>query len=165
MGENDPLWRQFRGSSSVEILGYFKIAKAPVYPEQIAAKLGVHVHRVPNPGWVGACRGDEKEAHIWLNQDAPLVHQRFTLAHELGHLLLHRLGTEFRDISTGILSSSREESEANAFAEALLMPRAEITNLVYLSELTIEQMAALFMVRPSVVATRLEHCRRGRSDL
>ena len=59
------------------------------------------------------------------------MRQRFTVAHELGHLLLHGYTTphadsnfrvRFRDAesSTG---SVREEIEANQFAAELLMPR------------------------------------------
>lgn len=57
--------------------------------------------------------------------------QRFTIAHELGHFLLHR-GTklhfdedfriDYRD-ATSSDATKREEIEANAFAAALLMPR------------------------------------------
>lgn len=51
---------------------------------------------------------------IVLNQDQPADRLRFTLAHELGHLVMHRFPT------------SEMENEANAFAGALLMPAADI---------------------------------------
>ena len=55
--------------------------------------------------------------------------QRFTIAHELGHFLLHEHGTyvdkattaRFRANEAGS-GSIREEREANQFAAALLMP-------------------------------------------
>jgi Zn-dependent peptidase ImmA (M78 family) len=55
--------------------------------------------------------------------------QRFTIAHEIGHLVLHDLGevhvdkVNFRS-SLSSTAENVEEVEANAFAAALLMPRA-----------------------------------------
>ena len=52
---------------------------------------------------------------IVLNSEQPSDRLRFTLAHELGHLVMHRFpGPEM-------------ETEANDFASALLMPKNEIT--------------------------------------
>lgn len=52
---------------------------------------------------------------IVLNSEQPADRLRFTLAHELGHLVMHRFPTP------------EMESEANEFASALLMPKSEIT--------------------------------------
>jgi Zn-dependent peptidase ImmA (M78 family)/transcriptional regulator with XRE-family HTH domain len=53
---------------------------------------------------------------VFLNKQLPADRMRFTLAHEIGHIVLHRYPTE-----------SMEE-EANHFAGALLMPRNDIHN-------------------------------------
>jgi Zn-dependent peptidase ImmA (M78 family) len=55
--------------------------------------------------------------------------QRFTIAHELGHLVLHDVGEVHVDkvnyrSSLSSTAEDVEEVEANAFAAALLMPRA-----------------------------------------
>lgn len=52
---------------------------------------------------------------IVLNGDLPASHQRFALAHELGHLTMH----------SGVPSDDLEQ-EANQFASALLMPSDDI---------------------------------------
>lgn len=52
---------------------------------------------------------------IVLNSEQPADRMRFTLAHELGHLVMHRFPTPSM------------EAEANEFASALLMPKHEIT--------------------------------------
>jgi Zn-dependent peptidase ImmA (M78 family)/transcriptional regulator with XRE-family HTH domain len=52
---------------------------------------------------------------IVLNQDQPADRMRFTLAHELGHLVMHKF------------PSPTMEVEANDFASALLMPKNEVT--------------------------------------
>lgn len=51
---------------------------------------------------------------IVLNSEQPADRLRFTLAHELGHLVMHRF------------PSPTMEEEANAFASALLMPASDI---------------------------------------
>lgn len=50
--------------------------------------------------------------------------RRFTLAHEIGHYVLHRQYGYFRDMlkTLGDYSDDTEEMEANTFAGALLMP-------------------------------------------
>jgi Zn-dependent peptidase ImmA (M78 family) len=65
--------------------------------------------------------------------------QRFTIAHELGHLLMHPgrsvivehlrrpARVNFRDARSG-LATDREEIEANQFAAGLLMPRRFLEN-------------------------------------
>ena len=63
-----------------------------------------------------------------LSVDGPLRH-RFTIAHELGHYVLHsRLG-KIR-LEAGRKGSNRTEWEANWFAAALLMPEAEFRDAV-----------------------------------
>ncbi|MFZ2726845.1 MAG: XRE family transcriptional regulator [Methylococcaceae bacterium] len=51
---------------------------------------------------------------IFLNKDRPADRMRFSLAHELGHLIMHSQ------------SSEKMEEEANIFASELLMPRNDI---------------------------------------
>lgn len=69
-----------------------------------------------------------------VNRDIPQDRLRFTMAHELGHLVLH-LRSIPRSFDDGI------EREAHAFAGAFLLPRAEIRP--QLRNLTIEKLAQL----------------------
>lgn len=71
-----------------------------------------------------------------MNANNAEVRQRFTIAHELGHLVLHKgkrlvvdraVRVNFRD-SVSSLATDREEMEANAFAAGLLMPSAAVTD-------------------------------------
>lgn len=66
---------------------------------------------------------------IFVNDALPADRERFTLAHELGHIVLHRY--PLPDM----------ENEANQFASAFLMPAADIAP--DLQRLTIERAAAL----------------------
>ena len=74
---------------------------------------------------------------IGVNQTHPVTRQRFTIAHELGHLLLHRgralvvnsATVNLRD-GRSSLATDLEEIEANAFAAELLVPRAHVLRFV-----------------------------------
>lgn len=75
---------------------------------------------------------------IVVNSTHPRVRQRFTVAHELGHLLLHDYTTphadsgfkvRFRDLRSSD-GSVKEEIEANQFAAELLMPSALVLKRV-----------------------------------
>jgi IrrE N-terminal-like domain len=58
-----------------------------------------------------------------MGVDGPLRH-RFTIAHELGHYVLHSLAGK-KPIIAGRRGSNRVEWEANWFAAAFLMPTKE----------------------------------------
>lgn len=70
---------------------------------------------------------------VFINESAPADRKRFTLAHELGHLVMH----------AEIDGLANIEREANEFASSLLMPKEDIQHELY--ELTIEKLAALKM--------------------
>ena len=70
------------------------------------------------------------QAIIGVNKDHAPVRQRFTIGHEIGHLLLHdhdevHVDRDFRvRMRSGASSqgTDRDEMEANRFAAELLMP-------------------------------------------
>lgn len=53
---------------------------------------------------------------FWVNSRKPLDRVRWSLAHELGHLVLHEEAP---------IDSAAAEAQANSFASAVLMPRSE----------------------------------------
>lgn len=93
----------------------------PQGPEAIAVRLGAEVRYEPlsKDGW--CLRGPAKIV-IKLNSNAPATHQRFTLAHEVAHLIF---GTK-TDIADrgfeGYDSKSPAERQADALASQLLLP-------------------------------------------
>jgi len=68
---------------------------------------------------------------IVLNQDQPADRMRWTLSHELGHLVMHKF------------PSPDMETEANNFASALLMPKNEITIALRSRKVDMARLAAL----------------------
>lgn len=78
-----------------------------------------------NNDYSGFCIYDEKYPVIFLNNSMPFSRQIFTLAHELGHLLFHSGGIDFRE--NGIIDSYDDkyidyERACNQFASELLVP-------------------------------------------
>jgi Zn-dependent peptidase ImmA (M78 family) len=109
------------------------ILTPPVPVEQIAQRKGVRLAFEPFEGDLSGMLYQGREdglVIIAVNATNAHVRQRFTIAHELGHLLLHRnrvfvdkpVAVRYRDARSS-LAVSREEIEANRFAAALLMPR------------------------------------------
>ena len=67
---------------------------------------------------------------IWVRRDEPAPRRRFTVAHEIGHYLLHSDGAAVlcrpADVETAQGSERAREREANRFAAELLMPEAMV---------------------------------------
>jgi Zn-dependent peptidase ImmA (M78 family) len=136
---------------------------APVDVHAIAVALGVRIHCVREPGWEGALQSSATGADIWLRAESPRARQRYALAHELGHLLLHPVGREYRDMAPGT-EWTRIEQQADAFASALLMPRFLLQPIIYMSNHTIEEMAEMFEVTPYAMSMRTDWITKGRQD-
>lgn len=73
---------------------------------------------------------DKKKSVVSINAGRPIQRQRFTAAHELGHILLH-VEIKANSFLCPIASSKSEiEKEADTFASNLLMPTDELKKQV-----------------------------------
>jgi Zn-dependent peptidase ImmA (M78 family) len=111
----------------------------PVPIEEIFAQYGIELQRKelePSVSGMMVTRENSKVV-VAVNKNDPANRQRFTMAHELGHYLLHRSTnpifvdgrTFFRDEKSS--SGTRiQEIEANAFAGELLMPEEAVRSRV-----------------------------------
>jgi Zn-dependent peptidase ImmA (M78 family) len=106
-------------------------SSAPVNLDAIAESLGAEIREFELDADVsGVLFRDQGRKVIAVNRAHSQVRKRFTIAHEMGHLALHK-GTEvhvdqgfrvnLRD-SNSATAQDVEEIEANAFAANLLMP-------------------------------------------
>lgn len=114
------------------LLAKLEIQEPPVPVRKLARSCGARIVRVSgDDGDIDGFlyqKGDE--VVIGINRDQALVRQRFTIAHEVGHLLLHEHGQIHVDrgfrvrLRNGASSegTNRDEMEANRFAAELLMP-------------------------------------------
>jgi len=139
----------------------------PVKIGELANALGLKVVRAPlAPRISGLIQpSDEASAgfEIRVNKYELPERQRFTVAHEIAHYLLHR-----HDIGSGVVDSimyrseltSRKETEANKLAADLVMPEkavsAEIKRLGgKRDEEMAEKLATIFRVSVPAMKVRL----------
>lgn len=149
-----PLWMRLKesGATAADILRYFGVRTPPVDVEKIAERMGLTIVRIREPGWSGALESSVSgRAIIWLDQTESIVRQRFTVAHEIGHLMLDEMGKQFRDSSFG---GSSVEVRANRFAADLLVPLELLSPYAY-RRVPVTDLAALFNVSVPMMDIRL----------
>ncbi len=97
-----------------DLLRELGIDTPPVPVDEIVERLGATISREPFRGGIsGMLYRTDARAVVGVNSAEPPTRQRFTVAHEIGHFLLH---------ASSSMGTKREEVEANAFAAELLMP-------------------------------------------
>jgi Zn-dependent peptidase ImmA (M78 family) len=143
----------------------------PIPVEDVARAHGAELSFEPFKGGIsGMLYRDPQRKVIGVNSVHSATRQRFTIAHELGHLLLHETRAMivdthvYRRDEVSSMGTKKEEREANAFAAELLMPRDLVE--VAFDELSFEQpaiaasqlvsrLAALFEVSEQAMGIRL----------
>ena len=145
------------------------VESAPVRLDQVAGHLGVKIQYADlGKECSGVLVRNGDRAIIGINADQHKNRQRFSIAHEIAHFLLHSGETyidsgyrvHFRDLESGS-GTKREEMEANAFAAALLMPAAWVRDAFagQAFELTednvLEMLAGKFQVSTQAMSYRL----------
>lgn len=103
--------------------------------------------------------------YIGVNKNHHPHRKRFTIAHEIGHHVLHSTDTLHYDTTNldapNIVlyraneQNSYNEVEANAFAAELLMPDSIIDKCVQLEILSIDKLAEIFQVSTEAMRYRL----------
>lgn len=117
--------------AATRLLGQHRAARPPIDVDGLAAELGIAVvlRAFEDADVSGMLFRGEREV-IGVNSAHSPRRQRFTIAHEIGHHVLHPgrelildapVRVNFRD-RTSSMATDREEIEANAFAAVLLMP-------------------------------------------
>jgi Zn-dependent peptidase ImmA (M78 family) len=149
-------------------------ASLPVNVERLATHLGVVISRSAfKDGDVSGMlvRQDGQSPVVGVNDSHSTLRQRFTIAHELGHLLLHPgrevvldrpVRVNLRD-KTSSTATDLEEIEANAFAANLLMPAELVRSELQRLPATVQQdpetcaaeLADIFEVSTAAMGFRL----------
>ncbi len=133
-----------------------------------ALDISVHYERLAKD-MSGVLLVENGSARVAINQAHHRNRQRFTLAHEIGHVLLHadrdgggnRLFVDRRFFRNEWSSKGelREEIEANAFAASLLMPRRFFGQCLEpragITELDVFRLATRFEVSEQAMTLRL----------
>ncbi|WP_081738759.1 ImmA/IrrE family metallo-endopeptidase [Mesorhizobium ciceri] len=138
----------------------FSIIEPPVNPVDIARHLGVTVSFVEFADGHKSISGfyDCEDNAIYVNSEEFPLRQTFTVAHELGHKVLHAEWARSADYKVLMRDSDYSgnephEKEANAFAGNLLVPRAMLDR--YWKTISVEGLSKLFAVSVPMIKFRL----------
>lgn len=146
-----------------DALGMLKrlgIEVPPVDPVKLAREQGLTVYFARFSGEYVKVSGfyDCEDNAIFVNSDEFPLRQTFTVAHELGHFVMHKewaRSAAYRILMRDSLYSGDDthEKEANTFAANLLVPRFMLDQ--YRESMPLEQLSQLFAVSVPVIRNRL----------
>jgi hypothetical protein len=143
---------------------------APYDPFLLADHLRVSIHEADLKGLDGYVENRGSDYHIFLSSRAPAARRRFTLSHELAHVLFMRTARKggikdsylIRYRSNGLplseLQDEREERLCNAFAQEFLLPTEAFIERGVSSDLSARDLvrtARDFQVSIQAVAVKL----------
>lgn len=107
------------------------IKELPIKVFSVCQRLQIHVKQDSNTPYSGYVKSVHDNIFICINATEPLPRQRFTAAHELGHVVLGHVdnslqtgvcGVLCRDAVINVDSTNKTEQEANVFASRILAP-------------------------------------------
>lgn len=137
----------------------------PVLITKIASELGITIYRAKmSKNISGAIFGknlgyDNEEYIIYVNGSHHINRQRFTIAHEIAHFLLHKdkIGDNLTDSAMYRSKLSNVlERQANTLAAEILMPISDLRNYVYNKEITdVKILSNIFGVSKETMQIRL----------
>lgn len=162
-------------AQAIALLAKLGIKSVPVPLEKIGSHLGARIQFSPlDPELSGMIFIRENIPVIGVNSTHHPNRQRFSLAHEFGHLVLHRHALQsvvhvdkkfpflLRD-SKSATGTDKLEIEANQFAAELLMPEAVLIKALEKYSFDIDDDAPLqdlakrFRVSTQAMAHRIEN--------
>lgn len=124
---------------AMNILKELDINEVPIPLDKIAGQFGIYIQEEElGNGISGILIREGNNTVIGVNESDVDSRKRFTIAHEIGHFVMHpgnelhidrKFKVNFRDKNSS-LANNIEEMEANAFAAALLMPEKKINQFV-----------------------------------
>jgi Zn-dependent peptidase ImmA (M78 family) len=147
-----------------QVLAENYVLEPPVHVHEIAKNYGVEIEETAFPedmahiqGFI-VPKGDDR-AVMYINANDSANRRTFTVAHELGHWLLHRdkilsdpdQAILYR-VALGQLNEDPMEQEANAFAAELLVPMKFLK--MQAKSLSQEELARKFGVSAAVIGYR-----------
>lgn len=160
--EQTPDYRKAR-TTALRVLQDNHVLRPPVIPREMAESYGLRVEVMELPSDLMRVAGliDFSQSKIFINSADRYERQAFTIAHELGHFLMHKEFFEkhperYKVLVRMPLGAENDpiEQEANAFAAELLVPLKMISR--YRQFATEDDLAQLFAVSPEVIRYRLQ---------
>jgi len=149
-------------AEALQLLSRLGFTQPPVNPRLVALGLDLRVNFVTFSETERNVSGffDFEEDAIFVNADEVPLRQTFTIAHEIGHKVLHETWLKSADYKVLMRDSMDKsgdchEREADAFAANLLMPRFMLDN--YVNDCSPQQLARLFAVSLPAMKARLSY--------
>ena len=141
----------------VELARSHDIVVTPLDIEALIKVLGIRLIKEPMEGDnSGSLSFNDDRWVITVNSLHHPTRQRFTMAHELGHYILHRNDqSEFND--TVLFRNGEvnpQEYEANYFAGDLLMPEDRFREFLNQQSTSVDDLAEYFNTSPLAVRVR-----------
>lgn len=144
----------------------------PIDVESIARQLQIEVHFEELDDEVsGLLLISGGRSTIAVNRDHHKNRQRFTIAHEIGHFILHRSDDDDLFVDKKVYHRNaaasqgmyRQEIEANRFAAEILMPKQLVESVIsdkggdidLSDDFAVYQLARIFAVSEQALAIRL----------
>ena len=158
-----PVRKKFCEAQAGELLRGDGIAEPPVDVDGLAASQFLKVIRLPN--WRHHARALLEHGEIRVNAQEPPHAQRFSIAHEIGHHLLHPDGFVFsshEDPESDLYAADPDralEEEAEYFAGVLLMPRRWLRRDVIQNRLKTDDLAPRYRVSRDALFVALRQYR------
>lgn len=151
---NPPPWKYFRaqGSTANAVLLWTGMVYPPVDLGRLLSALGIQLE--PEVHALGSVSVKQDRAVVRVS-GGPRTRQRFVIAHELGHLLLHR---DLEDHHDTTFDGTAREREANRFAAELLMPAWMLGPVAPKAQSTevLQALAGEFQVTPAALSRRIQ---------
>lgn len=139
----------------------------PIIMSDVVASLGLSVYSIPLVAYMGSSYSDVagfidfSNKRIIVNDEDTIQRQNFTIAHEMGHYVLHQDPNQSNNESANVLYRSKmlndendpKEKEANYFAACLLVP---LDMLRKYQQTPVDLLATFFGVSQAVITYRLK---------
>lgn len=141
----------------------------PTNLTELARKLKANIHYKKLPpncdGWTIALNPNfspEVEYIILINRNRMPVRQRFTIAHEIGHIVLNHLNIKPAFQKTDKIHYSGLERDADIFASELLMPTDFIIRKIEEGMTDTKSLSNHFNVSKRAIEIKLEEINASR---
>ncbi|MCH9844862.1 MAG: ImmA/IrrE family metallo-endopeptidase [Alphaproteobacteria bacterium] len=142
-----------------KLLKKFAYIEPNVNPIEISKEMDIPVH-----SFKASTTDEEKisglfyQNKIYVNEKEPTYRQTFTIAHELGHYILHKdwINTNNYQVlyrRDMVVADDPKEKEANCFAANLLVPKFMLDRFHKFA--SVDELATLFCVSKAVIRNRL----------
>ena len=144
--------QRFQKSAPINVVGLAAAFGLKVYHDDLEARVSGKIIKE-------RAHGGSSGYSIVINSNEAPNRQRFTIAHEIGHFLLHRerIGDGLVDdplYRSGL--STFEEVRANRLAADILMPFDLLEKAIKDGKKSVQDLASLFRVSTQAMSVRLE---------